>query len=167
MLKSPGIWYLATLFASLGLLSVIALDALRSRPNDHVPTRKLAIPGGTRSKEAPVPQVTETRQPVVDPSLSSVIRAPPFSADVAASAASVRPVSLPTPPPAPASAPLAQPTVPWTSVTVTEQIAGSPDSPFSGHGSKRPKHCLALWDRKTHMTKDEWRAACGRIPGNP
>jgi hypothetical protein len=167
MLKSPGIWYLATLFASLGLLSVIALDALRSRSNDHVLTRKLAIPGGTRSKEAPVPQTTETRQADVDPSLSPVIRAPPFSADDAAAAASARPASVPTPPPAPASAPLPQPTAPWISVTVTEQIAESPDSPLSRYGSKLPKHCLALWDRETHMTKDEWRAACGRIPGNP
>src|SRR5262245_17002983 len=130
MLKSPGIWYLATLFASLGLLSVIALDALRSRPNDHVLTRKLATPGGPRSKEAPVPQMTETRHAVADPSLSSVIRAPPLSADVAATSA--KPASVATPQPAPTSAPLAQPTVPWTSVTVTEQTDGSPDSPLSG-----------------------------------
>ena len=54
MLRSPGVWYLATLFAALGLLSAIALDALRGRPQGHV----LAVapspaPAGAGNRESP------------------------------------------------------------------------------------------------------------------
>jgi hypothetical protein len=168
MLRSPGIWYLATLFASLGLLFVIALDFLRSRPYDHVLARKFAIPGATGSARAPTPQMSETRQAVIDPSLPSVIREPPASSHATPAAAPATPVSVPMPLPATAgSAPVAKATAPWSSVTVTTQVAGNPNDPMPSHGSKRPQDCLALWDRETHMTWDEWRAACRRTPARP
>jgi len=168
MLRSPGIWYLATLFASLALLLVIALDALRSQPHDHVLARKFAIPGATGSARAPTPQMSETSQAVIDASLPSVVREPPVSSHVTPEAASATPVSVPMPLPATAgSAPEAKATAPWPSVTVTTQIAGNSNGPLPSQGGKRPQDCLALWDRETHMTWDEWRAACRRTPGHP
>jgi len=164
MFRSPSIWYLATLFASLGLLLAITLIAPRSRPDDHVLARKLAIPSATGSLRAPTPQMPETD---IDPSLPSVIREPPVSSHVAEAAASATPVSVPMPVPTTAvSAPLAKATAPWSSVTVTTQIAGSPNDPLPRHGTPL-QDCLALWDRETHMTRDEWRAACQRTPGHP
>lgn len=40
---------------------------------------------------------------------------------------------------------------------------GLDDSPL-GSG-KSLADCMALWDRSTHMTRDEWRRTCGRTLG--
>jgi hypothetical protein len=31
-----------------------------------------------------------------------------------------------------------------------------------GGGGKTIEECMALWDAKTHMTKEEWRRTCRR-----
>ena len=174
MLRSPIIWYLATLVASLGLLVVIALDALRGRPTDHILPRNLASVGATGSTGALTPQKVETKQPVVDASSGSAMKARAFPADDPHAAATPTPdtVSMPAPgtatvTPAPASVPLPQATAPWPSVTVTSSIAESASNASLVNEPKRPNECLALWDRETHMTKEEWKAACGRLPGQP
>jgi hypothetical protein len=170
MLRSPLIWYLATLFASLGLLLAIALDALRGRPTDHMLPHNFASAGATGSTGALKPQRVETKQPTVDASARSVMQAHALPIDAAHAAASPTPDSVPTPPPqtpVPAPVPVAQTSAPWPSVTVTSSIAGSSSNASSAHERKRSNDCLALWDRETHMTKDDWKAACGRIPGRP
>jgi len=168
MLRSPLIWYLATLFASLGLLLAIALDALRGRPTDHMLPHNFASAGATGSTGALKPQRAETKQPAVDASARSAMQAHALPTDDAHAAASPTPDSVPTPPPETgAPAPVPQTSAPWPSVTVTSSIAGSSSNASSAHERKRSNDCLALWDRETHMTKEDWKAACGRIPGPP
>ena len=167
MLRSPLIWYLATLFASLGLLGIIALDVLRGRPTDHRLPRNFASAGasGTGALKA---QKAETKQPVVDAS-SHGVQPRAFHADTAHPAASPWSVLISPPSPetpAPASVPRAQMSAPWPSVTVTSSIAGSLSNGSSAH-ERNPNDCSTLWDRETHMPKEEWRAACRRIPGQP
>ena len=170
MLRSPLIWYLATLFASLGLLVAIALDGLRGRPTDHKLPRTLASAGATGSPGALDPQKVETKQPVVGASSGSAMQPRAFPTDAAHAAATPTPASVTTPAPvtpAPAPVPVAPTTAPWPSVTVTSSIAGSSSDTSPAHEPKRPNECLALWDRETHMSKEEWGAACGRLPGRP
>ena len=170
MLRSPLIWYLATLFASLGLLVAIALDGLRGRPTDHKLPRTLASAGATGSPGALDPQKVETKQPVVGASSGSVTQVRASPADAARAAAPPAPVSVPMHPPATQAAPtipVAQTGAPWPSVTVTSSIGDGSNDASSSLERKRPNDCLALWDRETHMTKEEWKAACGRIPGQP
>ena len=51
MRRTAGVWYLAIFFASVGLLSIIAWDALRGRSHDHVlalsPSPMAAEPGNS------------------------------------------------------------------------------------------------------------------------
>jgi hypothetical protein len=168
MLRSPLIWYLATLFASLGMLVAIALDALRGRPSDHILPRNFASAGTTSSSGALKPQKAEAKQPVIDASFRSVMQPRAFHTDAAHAVASPAPVSVSTLPPETAAptVPVAQTSAPWLSVTVTSSIAGSSSKVSTAH-ERNPNDCFALWDRATHMTKEEWRAACGRIPGHP
>jgi hypothetical protein len=171
MLRSPLIWYLATLFASLGLLVAIGLDALSGRITDHILPRNVAGSGATGSTGAAVkPRRAETKHPAADASSSSVKKPPALPIDGAQAAAPPAPVSISKPAPAtPAAAtvPVAPTSAPWPSVTVTNSIAASSSNASAADGRKRANDCLALWDRETHMTKEEWRTACGRIPGQP
>jgi len=169
MLRSPLIWYPATLFASLGLLVAIALDALRGRPTDHILPRNNAGAGTTGSSGALKSQKAEMKQPVIDASFKSVMQPRAFHTEAAHAAVSPAPVSVSTLPPgtaAPAPVPVAQTSAPWLSVTVTSSIAASSSKASTAHEG-HPNDCLALWDRGTHMTKEEWKAACGRMPGPP
>jgi len=170
MLRSSLTWYLVTLFASLGLLVAIALDALRGRPTNHILPRNRVSVGTTGSTGALRPQTAETKQPVVGASSGSAMQPRAFPTDAAHAAATPTPASVTTPAPvtpAPAPVPVAPTTAPWPSVTVTSSIAGSSSDTSPAHEPKRPNECLALWDRETHMSKEEWRAACGRLPGRP
>lgn len=150
--RSAGKMYLATFIVALGFLSAIVFDALRGRSYDRVLPRN------------PPRQSTETGQVVVNTSTSPVIRsfefrgeiepiAPPASNAPSAIAREVIPVQAPD----------VQAIAPWSAVTVTTSIARAlPDE-----SRKHLQNCLALWNRETHMTKDEWRAACRRMPEHP
>lgn len=65
-------------------------------------------------------------------------------------AALAEPVTLPTDPSAPAAA--------TPAVTAPAVTTGSidVDPPFE----QRMKDCMAIWDKGTHMTKDQWRRSC-------
>lgn len=170
MLRSPLIWYLATLLASLGLLVAVGLYTLRDRTTDHILPRNPTSSGVTGSPGAVKPQWAETKQPAASASSSSVMQPPAFRTDAAQAAASSTPVSVPIPAPAtpaPATVPIAPISAPWPSVTVTSSITASSSNAALADDRKRSNDCLTLWDRETHMTKEEWRAACGRIPGQP
>lgn len=61
-------------------------------------------------------------------------------------AALAEPVTLPTDPSPPAA--VTTPAVTTGSIDV--------DPPFE----QRMKDCMAIWDKGTHMTKDQWRRSC-------
>ena len=145
MLKSPLVWSLATLFASLGLLVAIALDALRGRPTDHLLPRNFASAGTTGSSGALKPQKAEKKQPVIDASFRSVMQPHAVHTDAAHAAAPPAPVSKSALPPgttAPA-VPVAQTSAPWLSVTVTSSIAGSSSKVSTAH-ERNPSLGLGL-----------------------
>jgi hypothetical protein len=150
--RSAGKMYLATFIVVLGLLSVIVLDALRGRSHDRV------IPHN------PSRQSAETGQVVVNTSMPPAIRSFEFRGEIEpiAPPASNAPLAI-APAVIPVRAPDVQAIAPWSDVTVTTSIARTlPDD-----GRKDLQDCLALWNRETHMTKDEWKAACRRMPGHP
>jgi hypothetical protein len=150
--KSAGKIYLATVIVVLGLLSVIVLDALRGRSHDRV------IPRNSSR------QSTETGQVVVSTSMPPAIRSFEYRGEIEpiAPAAANAPLAI-APAVIPVRAPDVQAITPWSDVTVTTSIARAlPDD-----GGKDLQGCLALWNRETHMTKDEWRAACRRMPRHP
>jgi hypothetical protein len=150
--RSASKMYLATFIVVLGLLSVIVLHALRGRSHDRVIPRN------------PSRQSTEMGQVVVNTSMPSAIRSFEFRGEI-------EPIAPPAPNAplaiAPAVIPLRAPDVqaiaPWSNVTVTTSIART----LPGDGRKDLQDCFALWNRETHMTKDEWRAACRRMPAHP
>jgi hypothetical protein len=60
---------------------------------------------------------------------------------------------------------LATPVVPLppAPTTVTTQTSGgSSGVPLQGGGRDTLEGCIGFWDRATHMTKAEWKAACQR-----
>ena len=88
-----------------------------------------------------------------------------------------------TPPPSAIGTPMTSPspiaplspqitTTPLTGGTVRTDKLPSPTPPSSspsetaqstaGGGGRTLEDCLKFWDRGTHMTKSEWRAACAR-----
>jgi hypothetical protein len=177
MFRSPITWYLAVLFASLGLLLAIALDALRGRPTDHhhVLARKLAIPGATGDITV---QTAEKKQGIVDTSPPPVIQLPALlGLEARTSPAPV--VGSINPPTTAIPTPVTRPSAPWSSITVTPSVSGSPNDVSWGEldvkinpnkeaskqnaFAERLKSCLADWDPATHMTKDEWGVTCRRV----
>jgi hypothetical protein len=160
MLRSPGVWYLATLFAALGLLSAIALDALRGRPQGHVlaPAPSPA-PAGARNSESP------KSQSGVESSTLPAARIAAFGTQAVQRATPAQPVSVVVPPSVIAvPAPEVQAIAPWPSATVTTSFTRADSVALSGDQGARSRSCLASWDRETHMSKDEWKEACQRTP---
>jgi hypothetical protein len=156
MLKSPGIWYLTALFVSLGLLSLIAVDALRDRSHDHLFTASPVSETVSRGSDLHPPQ---TRLPAVAASMPL---------DDAPSAASTHAPRENSPAAhvatgASSSAPGVQVMSPWLSASVKiSTVAGRAAVPLPASGGARTQPCAAAWDRDTHMTKEEWKTACRR-----
>ena len=160
MLRSPGVWYLATLFAALGLLSAIALDALRGRPQGHAlsvaPSPAL---GGAGNSESP------KSQSAAESSTLPAARIAAFGAQAMQQATRTPALPVVIPPSVIGiPAPEVRATAPWLSATVTTLFTRADSVPLSGDRGPRSRSCLASWDRETHMTKDEWKEACERTP---
>jgi hypothetical protein len=168
MLRSPGIYYLVIVFASLGLLSLIALDALRGRSHDHVrAARTSPDPNGPRdsrsgSQNFPIKPVAETVT-------LAAPRIPAFGPRAEQQATPATTAAVAIPPSAVDPAPAVQAVAPWSIATVTTSFTRAARSSVAapGEAARRSPNCLAVWDRETHMTKDEWKAACGRAPRLP
>ncbi len=160
--RTVGVWYLTVLFASLGLLSIIAWDALRGRSHDHAlalsPSPTAPEPANSSSQRSQTPH---PKPSAAEPS------APPAGLRGTFSAQAMQQTTPPAPAPVVIASPaVAVPPPPWPSGTVTTtftklgRLTGA--SPREDHS----QNCLAAWDPLTHMTKEEWKKACGRAPRN-
>ena len=164
MLRSPGVWYLVILFASLGLLSAVALDALRGRSHDHV-LAPSPVTVGAEHSGSPGSQKTLTEQLAGGPSAPPATRISAFGTQaVQATLAQAAPAPTPSPVVA-APTPAMQAIPPWPSATVT--TSSTPTESSAVALPRRSQECFASWDRETHMTKEEWKAACERMPRRP
>jgi len=151
MRRSLGVSYLVALSVSLGLLAIVAIDAMRRSPNDQ--------PAAAQRKPSQGPGVTAQRTPILAVAAPAVDgSAPPVSAP-----APVTPPSQPGPAhPAPKDVSVSA----WPSAMVqVSTVAGRAAVPLPRDSGVPEKSCLARWDRDTHMTKAEWKAACQRTPG--
>ena len=134
---------------------------------------------GTSVLSAPMPRpsaptATTLSAPAVQPSAAPV--APrPGTATISGSA--LRTLSaLPAPPappppaptavigaPAPRLPPIAPLSPPDTTPTTTLTTGGSARTDSTpGGGGKTLQDCVSFWDAQTHMSKTEWKEACGR-----
>jgi hypothetical protein len=152
MLKSPGIWYLTALFVSLGLLSLITVDALRDRSHDHLFT---ASPVSETVNLRP----PQTRLPAVAASMPLADAPSAAGTHAAREASPAAHVATGASSPAPG----VQVMSPWPSPSVKiSTVAGRAAVPLPASGGARTQPCAAAWDRDTHMTKEEWKTACRR-----
>ena len=152
MRGSLGITYLVALSLSLGLLAIIAIDAMRRVPNDQPLTaQREAIQ--SNSDAAPQAQTLAVAVPLVDAS--------PSTAGASATQAVRPPVSGPAHP-----SPQAVPAWPSAMVQVS-RVAGRAAVPLPRDSKVTAKACLSTWDRDTHMTKEDWKAACQRAARAP
>ena len=166
--SSHGVWYVAVFFVSLSLLTIMAWDGLRGRSPDH----RLAldppnVPRAPGNSGPPGSPITETRQSAVDPSPLPADRTAAFATQLATP---TPPAPVVIPPPAVSMAAPDVPAIaPWLSATVTTTFTrlGRLSVASPGDDGKRSQNCLAVWDRGTHMTKEEWKAACERARRNP
>src|SRR5262245_55388184 len=116
------------------------------------------------------PQLSTTRPSLPAGSLRTigVIAAPPSSATTSPSSVLGRPLNqlnLGNTPLNQGAAFLATPVGPLPPVptTVTTQTSGgSGGIQLQGGGLDTLEGCISFWDRATHMTKTEWKAACQR-----
>ena len=143
MRGSLGITYLVALSLSLGLLAIIAVDAMRRVPN--------AIE--SNSDAAPQAPTLAVAVPPVDAS--------PSTAGASAPQAALPPASGPAHP-----SPQVVPAWPSAVVQVS-RVAGRAAVPLPRDREVTAKACLATWDRDTHMTKEDWKAACQRVARAP
>jgi len=117
---------------------------------------------------APRPSTTLSSQPAVSLRSVGVIAAPPPSATTSPSPVIGRPLNqlnLGNTPLDQGASLLATPVGPLPPVptTVTTQTTGgSSGIQLSGGGRDTLEGCISFWDRETHMTKAEWKAACQR-----
>ena len=156
MQRFAVIWPLAILF---GVLSIIAWDAL-SRARDPSPAAR-----GTVSRGSLTSQIPQSMPSATEPNTPSEVRIAAF-----VSRAMQQAVSSPPTVPVITSTPAAQvpPLAPWsiTSETAAFTELGRPSGAASSEGARRSQNCLDLWDLDTHMTRAQWKAACGRAPRN-
>ena len=169
MQRAPGVWYLAVFCASVLLLSIIAWDGLRDRSREHVlATEPSPAIRGTGSSDSPRSQIA---QPAAEPSVPPDARMAAVGTKAMQQAAPTPPALVALPPPAVAvPAPEVQPPIAsWAFATVTTTFTklGRLSVAVPSNRGRRSQNCLALWDRETHMTKEEWQAACKRAPRNP
>jgi hypothetical protein len=116
------------------------------------------------------PQLSTTRPSLPAGSLRTigVIAAPPSSATTSPSSVIARPLNqlnLGNTPLNQGAGFLATPVGPLPPVptTVTTQTSGgSSGIQLQGGGRDTLEGCIGFWDRATHMTKTEWKAACQR-----
>src|SRR6476661_3982214 len=142
MRRSLSTSYLIALSVSLGLLAIVAIDAMRRSPNDLPPT--------AQHKPSHGPSDTAQRVPIL------AVAAPPVDVPPPAPAPQVAPPSAPGPA---RSAP--QDASTWPSATVhVSTVAGRAAVPLPRDSGPSEKPCVTRWDRDTHMTKEEWKAAC-------
>ena len=166
MHRGPGVWYLAVFCVSVLLLSIIAWDGLRDRSREHVLAPEPSPPTrGTGSSGLP------GSQPAAEPSVPPDARIAAVGTKAMQQAAPTPPALVALPPPADAvPAPEVQPPIAsWAFATVTTTFTklGRLSVAASTNSGKRSQNCLALWDRETHMTKEEWQAACKRAVRDP
>ena len=171
MRRSPGLWYLAILVASVGILSIFAWDALRGRSRDHVLTLAPSPASlATESSGPPRSLIPQPKPSAVEPNTAPEARIAAFGTQAAQQAMPTPSAPVVIPPPAVAvPTPELQAIAPWPFATVTTTFTklGRLSGASPGDRGKRPQNCLALWDPETHMTKEEWKSACERAPLNP
>jgi hypothetical protein len=124
----------------------------------HLSPRAAAVtkPGGTQpSTTAPV-QIVE---PV--PQVQSTVMPPSALQPAAPMAAAIAPLS---PPPAQdvLSGGGSSRTDLFASPTAASTSSSEAAPSLPGGGGETLQDCMRFWDRGTHMTKVEWRAACTR-----
>ena len=170
------------LVLTTGLIVGIAADMAEARGGSrggraHGPKGALlkqttpSLSGATPAATAPADPAAATGK--ISPGGISAIAAgsalPPAPTAPAAPPASV--IGTPATP-VPAIAPLSQPVV-TTILTAGGTATVNSSSPSStspteaapsiaGGGGKSLQDCMGFWDRGTHMTKGEWKAACLR-----
>jgi hypothetical protein len=170
MLKTPGVWYLVTLFASLGLLSAIALDALHGRSPGHVLAfAPSPASGGAKSSGLPGSQAPQIKPLVAaaDPSAPPATRTSAFGTQAIQAAPPAPSGITPAPPSVIAPTPAVQAMPQWPPAAVTTSTPSIPAGGWSVSVPRRSQECAATWDRETHMTKEEWKAACERTQRRP
>ena len=150
------IWPMAILF---GLLSIIAWDALTHRVRDQSPAAR-----GTESRGSLTSRIPQSIPSAAEPNTPPEVR---IAAFVPKGVLPTVPVVIP-PPAVVTSAAQGPPLAPWsiTGETATFTELGRPSGAPS-EGVQRSQNCLDLWDPDTHMTKAQWKAACGRARRNP
>ncbi len=155
-----------------------------ARPTAGLPGQMLRqpVPGGAMRSPA-APTVTPPANTTMSNSRSSAAAAAALAAALGTSGIPPAPPDRVMPPPEiaqpqPELAPLAPispqlPTQFSTGGTVQPNMALSPDASSSaspsesapstpGGGGKLLADCMGFWDRATHMSKAEWKAACVR-----
>jgi hypothetical protein len=128
----------ACIIVSLLLATMSAPSVAQSRSAPAAP--KLSAPA------APAPPPTPTPSSAIGAPVPSAPKIAPLSPQIATTpltGGSARNDLLPTP------------TSPSESPSQSAQST-------AGGGGRTLRDCMSFWDRGTHMTKSEWRAACQR-----
>lgn len=165
MRRFAVIWPLAILS---GLFSIIAWDALSRR--DHVLVRDPS-PAARESRWSLTSQTPQSVPSAAKPSMPPEVRIAAFVSKAMQQAITSPPTVPVVIPPPVVAAPAAQmPSLaPWSITTETAAFTepGRPSGVAPSDGAQRSQNCLDLWDPDTHMTKAEWKTACGRASRNP
>ena len=166
MRRFAVIWPLAILF---GLFSIVAWDTLSQRAN-HVLARDPS-PAALRTSGSLASPIPQSIPSTAEPSTPLEVRIAAFVSKTMQQAIS-SPPSIPVViPPPDVATPAAQvpPLAPRSIISETPTFTelGRPSGAAPSEGARRPQNCLDLWDPDTHMTKAQWKAACGRAPRNP
>jgi hypothetical protein len=114
--------------------SQLTLQATPTAAASSTATTTGTIPASSIKAVSTLP----TPPPALIPTPASVIGAPPPQPQI------IAPLSLPIP------------------LSTTVGSGGSSGVSLPGGGGKSLQDCIAFWDRETHMTKPEWKAACQR-----
>jgi hypothetical protein len=148
MRKSRGISYLVALSLSLGLSAIVAIDILRRAPS--------GAPLAAHLKRTQSPSGADLQVKI------PVAAAPPNGT---AGGSAIQPALPSSAGAAPGSAKQAPS---WPSATVEiSTFAGRAAVPVPRESKAAAKTCAASWDKDTHMTKEEWSAACQRADHQP
>jgi hypothetical protein len=150
---------IASVLASLALVSSTIVAGAQSRAGGSTSTIGI---GAIAAPSAP------SSQPAISLRSVGVITAPPSTTTTSPAPVIGRPLNqlnLGNTPLDQGATSLATPVGPLPPVptTVTTQTSGgSGGVQLSGGGRDTLEGCISFWDRETHMTKAEWKAACQR-----